>query len=197
MSSNRLVQLVALAITLACLLGNTFLTMPRIESQRKELQLGFARSADESVPPTVAFASTMLGPGRVFAINGLWYEVEQLKQDGKFAQINEMSRWIVHLQPRYPEVWRFMAWNMAYNVSVQCYTQEERWDWVNKGIRLLREEGLKYNPRAVRLYRELSWIFYHKMGQYSDDVQWSRTRRAGSRSRSPTGSGRSTRRLMS
>ncbi|MEX2216173.1 MAG: hypothetical protein WD768_18825, partial [Phycisphaeraceae bacterium] len=172
MTTNRLVQTVALAISLICLLVVSFVIVPNLEAQRAKLQLGFARTAAESVKPSVAFASTMLGPARVFAINGLWYEVEQLKQEGKFAQINEMSRWITMLQPRFPEVWRFMAWNMAYNVSVQCYTQEERWDWVHKGIRLLREEGLRYNPRAVRLYRELSWIFYHKMGQYSDDVQW-------------------------
>src|SRR5690606_16019333 len=80
--------------------------------------------------------------------------------------------YITTLQPRFPQVWAFHAWNMAYNISVTTHTPEERWSWVNNGIVLLRDQGIPLNPRAVRLYRELSWIFFHKIGQFSDDMQW-------------------------
>jgi len=172
MTTNRMVQLVAVGITLICLLAVGLFAIPATQREREELQLGFARSADEVVRADIQFASSLLGPLKGFMVNALWYQVEQLKQQGKFAEINELSRTITMLQPRFPEVWRFHGWNLAYNVSVQTYTKEERWDWVNKGVRLLREEGIRYNPRAVRLYRELSWIFFHKIGQYSDDAHW-------------------------
>ncbi len=172
MSTNRIVQLVALSCALVALLVAALFMVPRVKAQRAALQLGFAFKPDETMPADIAFASTMLGPLKGFMVNALWYRVEQLKQQGRFAEINELSRLITTLQPHFPEVWRFHAWNMAYNVSVQTDTPQERWDWVNKGVRLLREEGLRYNPRAVKIYRELTWIFFHKIGQYSDDAHW-------------------------
>jgi len=39
-------------------------------------------------------------------------------------------------------------------------------------VKLLREQGIPYNPNSVRLYRELAWILSHKMGQFTDDVNW-------------------------
>ncbi|MCK4603056.1 MAG: hypothetical protein KAU28_11355, partial [Phycisphaerae bacterium] len=38
------------------------------------------------------------------------------------------------------------------------------------GIRLLRDEGIAMNPKALLLYKELAWIFFSKMGQYTDDM---------------------------
>ena len=29
-----------------------------------------------------------------------------------------------------------------------------------------------FRSKSVRLYRELAWIFFHKLGQYSDDQHW-------------------------
>jgi hypothetical protein len=71
------------------------------------------------------------------------------------------------------------AWNMAYNISVKCKDFKERWNWVQRGLNLLRE-GLKYNPGEVNIYKELSWFFRHKIGQNLDDahmyykIQWAR-----------------------
>jgi len=59
---------------------------------------------------------------------------------------------------------------MAYNISVLTHTPEERWDWVNKGIKILRDEGIVYNPRNIAIYRQLGWTFFHKIGQRTDDM---------------------------
>jgi hypothetical protein len=61
---------------------------------------------------------------------------------------------------------------MAYNISVATHTADERWGWVNKGISLLRDKGIAYNPKAVPLYRELGWLYFHKIGQSLDDMHW-------------------------
>ena len=42
--------------------------------------------------------------------------------------------------------------------------------WVNNAIRLLRDRGLYYNPDDLILHRELSWIFFSKMGETTDDM---------------------------
>ncbi len=169
MKSDRIIQLVALSISLMCLVGTTLL-VPKIDEQRLEEGLGFDLEASDNVPPHMAIAVTALGSFRGLAADALWYRLEMLKRDGEFYEADTTSRMITILQPRYPQVWAFMAWNMAYNISVETHTPDERWDWVNKGVRLLREEGIPYNPKSIRLYKELGWIFFHKIGQRSDDM---------------------------
>ncbi len=152
----------------ACFVGLTQL-MYGINVQRRELQLGADTQIDERVPPEYALLA-QLGSFRGVAVNVLWYQLEQQKQAGKFFEANQLSRLITKLQPRFPQVWGFMGWNMAYNISVKTSTPEERWDWVNKGIDLLRDEGIPNNPNAIRVYRELGWILFHKVGGSTDDM---------------------------
>jgi hypothetical protein len=59
---------------------------------------------------------------------------------------------------------------MAYNISVKFPDPQDRWRWLQRGIELLRDEGLRYNPKEALLYRELGWFFQHKMGQNLDDA---------------------------
>lgn len=171
MDRNRTTQVFAVITMLACLLGAGLL-VPPINQQRKDLQLEAGDEMGQSLPPHVALATAALGSFRGLVVDILWYRANELKEAGKFYEANTLSQWITTLQPRFPQVWAFHAWNMAYNISVATHTPEERWDWVNKGIRLLRERGIPLNPRAIRLYRELSWIFFHKIGQSSDDMHW-------------------------
>jgi hypothetical protein len=170
MQKDRFIQFAAVVIAMVALAGSTLL-VGRINEQRRDLQLGFDVEIGDQVPPAITLAA-QLGSFRGIATNMLWYRAEMMKRDGKFAEANTLANWITILQPRYPQVWSFQAWNMAYNISVETYTPEERWDWVKKGIELLRQQGIPYNPNAVRLYRELGWIFFHKVGQFTDDVNW-------------------------
>jgi hypothetical protein len=57
---------------------------------------------------------------------------------------------------------------MSYNISVKFSTVEDRWRWVQRGISLIRDEGLRYNPDEALLYRELAWHFQHKLGKDLD-----------------------------
>lgn len=176
MSRNRIIQLVAVLLAVAFVAGASLVTRA-VEDQRQELQLTSSIDVKEKLPPQVAIATAALGSFRGLIVDVLWYRLEMLKRDGKFHEANTLSQWITTLQPRFPQVWSFMAWNMAYNISVATYTPDERLDWVTKGIDLLRDKGIPYNPNAIRLYRELGWIFFHKVGQYSDDQHWYYKRR--------------------
>jgi hypothetical protein len=59
---------------------------------------------------------------------------------------------------------------MAYNISIKFKDFPDRWRWVERAIELLRDDGLRYNPDDVLIYRELAWFFQHKMGQNLDDA---------------------------
>ncbi|MFI4861156.1 MAG: hypothetical protein ACIAXF_10785, partial [Phycisphaerales bacterium JB063] len=158
-------------VVLAGAIAATMLLTPSINSQRIERQLTYdMTSGDNANAQYTLLAST--GSFRGIAVNVLWYRIEKLKNEGKFAEANALARSIVSLQPRFPGAWEFMAWNMAYNISVQCNTAEERWYWVNNGLNLLRDEGIPNNPRSIQLYRQLSWTLSHKMGGRTDDMHW-------------------------
>jgi hypothetical protein len=59
---------------------------------------------------------------------------------------------------------------MAYNISVKFKEKEfipDRWRWVERGIELLRDSGLRYNPNDVLIHFQLAQFFQHKMGAES------------------------------
>jgi hypothetical protein len=168
MHANRTIKSLCLALVLLCLIGMGALN-PRITASASEHQLTFTSEAAEGLPPEVAVAVAM-GAFRGIAVDYLWIRANQLKQDGKFYEAIQLSDWITRLQPRFPQVWIFHAWNMAYNISVATNTDKERWQWVNAGIRLLREDGIRMNPNDMDLHRELAWIFLHKVGGNTDNV---------------------------
>ncbi|BAM03725.1 hypothetical protein [Phycisphaera mikurensis] len=171
MQRDRLIQLVAVAVAVVALVG-AGLMVPRVSAQRRDLQLTYDVATAEGGKPTYAVLAAGLGSFKGLAVNALWYRAEMEKRAGRYAEANNLAEWITELQPRFPQVWAFHSWNLAYNISVGTYTPQERWDWVHKGITLLRDEGIAFNPNAVQLYRELAWLWFHKVGTYSDDLNW-------------------------
>src|SRR5207253_542677 len=83
----------------------------------------------EGQPPQVAVGIAM-GAFRGLFVNILWIRANQLKEDGRYHESMDLARAITQLQPRFPQVWVFHAWNMAYNISVATQTPDERWRWV-------------------------------------------------------------------
>jgi hypothetical protein len=141
----------------------------RLNVDRK--QLGLTRVDPlENAPPVLAFTTVALGGFRGLIANALWMRLNDLQLEDKYFEMVQLSDWITKLQPHMVAVWQFQAWNMAYNISVKFKSHEDRWHWVRRGIELLRDEGLHYNPNETRLYRDLSWLFQHKIGAYLDDA---------------------------
>ena len=98
----------------------------------------------------------------------LWLRASRLQDEGRHFELVQLADWITKLEPGIPEVWSFHAWNMAFNVSVMMRDPSERWRWIQNGIALLRDQGLRYNPREPSLYSELSWIYMFKIGGETD-----------------------------
>ena len=124
----------------------------------------------ENAPPMLAFTTVALGGFRGLISNFLWIRSNDLQQDDKFFEAAQLANWITDLEPHFTQVWLFQAWNMAYNISVKFKDFPDRWRWVENGVELLRDQGLRYNPDEPLIYRELAWFFQHKMGQNLDDA---------------------------
>ncbi len=142
-----------------------------INTQRQTMGL-VVNEPVENLPPSLAFATVAMGAFRGLVVDILWMRADKLKEEGQFFDARQLAEWITTLQPRFPAVWEFQAWNMAYNISVAIPASqpEQRWRWVKNGYELLRDKGIPTNPKAVQLYRELARIFQHKLGGVSDDV---------------------------
>ncbi len=124
----------------------------------------------ENAPPVLAFTTVALGGFRGLISNILWIRASELQDEDKYFEMAQLADWITKLEPHYVQVWLVQAWNMAYNISVKFNDFSDRWRWVQRGIELLRDQGLHYNPNETLIYRELAWFFQHKMGQNLDDA---------------------------
>lgn len=118
----------------------------------------------EGIPPQVVLATTALGGFRGIFIDLLWLRAMKQKEEGNFYEMVQIYDWITNLQPNYSNVWKFIGWDLAYNVSVEINNLEDRWFWVKRGIQYIRNKGSVYNRYDPELCLETSWIFHHKIG---------------------------------
>jgi hypothetical protein len=169
--SDRATEAVAATLLVACLVGVGIMTRP-ITAERETLGLVMSAEGTKGMPPHVALATAALGTFRGLAVDVLWVRADALQTKGEFFEAQTLSQWITTLQPRFPKVWGFQAWNLAYNISVGTKVPEERWGWVNRGIELLRSRGIQLNPDDANLPMELAWIFFHKVGGKNDREHW-------------------------
>jgi hypothetical protein len=168
MTKSRIykIALVGIAIVLFCVSAQ----MQNFLNQERG-QLGLTRLTPlENAPPLLAFTTVALGGFRGLIANALWMRANDLQNDDKYFEMAQLADWIVALEPHFTQVWLVQSWNMAYNISVKFKEPEDRWHWVRRGITLLRDQGIPLNPNEALLYRELSWLFQHKMGQNLDDA---------------------------
>ncbi len=138
---------------------------------RQRKALGLMESVDNrGMPPVLAFTTVALGGFRGLLANALWIRMNDLQDEDKFFEMVQLADWITKLEPHFVHVWLVQGWNMAYNISVKFKDPMDRWRWVQRGIELLRDDGLRFNPDETLIYREISWFFQHKMGHNLDDA---------------------------
>lgn len=133
-----------------------------------------------SAPAVAEGAFAALGGLRSIAAEIIWFRADRLQEEGRYVELAQLANTLALMEPHTPEVWSYAAWNLAYNISVMMNTPADRWRWVEAGLRLLRDEGLKYNPGSKELLRELAWMFELKLGADIDSAasyyreQWKR-----------------------
>ncbi|MCC6952366.1 MAG: hypothetical protein IT433_13095 [Phycisphaerales bacterium] len=168
MTRDRRIQIMAMLVMLGALTGSVVMAIT-LTAQAGRSRITFTDRVEEGAPPEVSLGIAM-GAFRGVFVNYLWIRANVMKEDGKFFESIQLADAITRLQPRFPRVWVFHAWNLAYNISVSTQTREERWEWVNAGIRLLRDKGIPANPNDMLLHKELGWFYLHKIGGFTDDA---------------------------
>jgi hypothetical protein len=108
---------------------------------RDRMAMGITRGEPlgKSAPPVLAFTTVALGGFRGLIANLLWVRAVELQEQDKFFEKVQLADWITKLQPHFSSVWVFQSWDMAYNISVKFDSPVDRWQWVQRGIELLRD----------------------------------------------------------
>ena len=166
--NNRARKILLLLLAAALFVG-TAQVQKSLNRDRQQFDLTRMEPLNNA-PPLLAFTTVALGGFRGLISNFLWIRANNLQEEDKFFEMVQLSDWITVLEPHFAQVWSYEAWNMAWNISVKFKDFSDRWHWVQRGMELLRDNGLRYNPDNTTLYQQLSWIFQSKMGQNSDDA---------------------------
>lgn len=166
--SSRFKKIIWL-LAVAALLAGSSQVQKSLNQDRGRLGMTYTAPLDDA-PPLLAFTTVALGGFRGLISNFLWIRANDLQLDDQYFEAAQLANWITDLEPHFTQVWIYQAWNMAYNISVKFKDFGDRWRWVENGISLLRDQGLRYNPDDLLIYRELAWFFQHKMGQNMDDA---------------------------
>jgi len=157
-------------IVTAVLLFTIFHVEKKMDSDIKTQHLRFGGSVQDA-SPLVSFTTVALGSFRGLLADMLWIRAGKLQENNNFFEMVQLARWMTDLQPEFSGAAAYLAWNMAYNISAACSFHEDRWRWVNEGIKLMRDRAIVYNPEDPVRYKELAWIFQHKLGFIMDNSQ--------------------------
>src|SRR5215470_17881058 len=161
--SARLKKILLLLLTAVLLVG---VSNVQKAMNRDRERLGITRVEPlKGAPPVLALTTVALGGFRGLISNALWMRASELQEQDKFFEMVQLADWITKLEPHFTQVWLMQGWNMAYNISVKFKDAKDRWRWVQRGIELLRDDGLRCNPDELLMYRELAWFFQNKIEQ--------------------------------
>ena len=116
MSGKRPFILIVIIAGVLLLCGNMFVQSRLDDSIRKNKLID--EQFVEGAPPLVAFTTVALGGFRGLIADFLWFRAISLQDEGKYFEMVQLASWIMKLQPKSTATAAYLAWNMAYNISV-------------------------------------------------------------------------------
>ena len=112
----------------------------------------------------IEFPILVLGGFRGPLVMSLWIQAEAEKNEQHWWNVKTYHEIIAHLQPNFPSVYVFNAWNLAYNLSVQWHEAENKYLWVVDGARYA-QQGFWINPDSPDIMFQMADIYGQKMGR--------------------------------
>jgi len=159
-------QLILLILIAACLAGAAGV-LPVVDLNR-EAYSRRTMVGTEASAPEIVLLTHLLGGFKSLLINAVWLRAAKLQQEEKFWELYQLYDWMGKLEPQMEEIWVFNGWNMAFNLVAELDNSEARWRWIERGLTLLRDQGLKYNPKSAKIMKEIAWIYQQKLGRDRD-----------------------------
>lgn len=142
--SSQSRKITYLIIIVCLLVAIVFLGMPASSEEGSGGRLARLRTKHNlgegslgKVDPSSTTMNLLLLGLRGVATNILWMEANEHQEHKNWAQLRTTVDSIILLQPHYTKVWRFQAWNLAYNVSASWDAVADRYFWVKEGIKFL------------------------------------------------------------
>ncbi|MGQ3684621.1 MAG: hypothetical protein ACUBOA_06395 [Candidatus Loosdrechtia sp.] len=102
----------------------------------------------------------LLGSLRGIAVDLLWIRAIARHEEKKYYELLTINNLIAKLQPDFPAVWIFQAWNKAYNIAHEWDAPQNKWKWVHAGLNFGKKGALK-NPGSSDLLFELGYMYLH------------------------------------
>ena len=115
----------------------------RTEYKLAQFDLGKVDPASE----TMKFATLGL---RGVAVNLLSEKANYYKKVEDWTNLTATLEQLAKLQPNFITFWKFQAWNLTYNVSVEFDDYRDRYYYVRRGIEFL-QEGVTFNAGNPQL----------------------------------------------
>ena len=143
----------------------------KLSQLRDEYKLGQANLGEiDPAGETMKLATLGL---RGVAANILWDKANESKKKEDWTGLQATLDQLAKLQPNYISVWRFQAWNVSYNISVEWDDYHDRYFWVKEGIKFLIR-GARYNTMEPRLVYDTGWFTAQKIGVADEHSQFRR-----------------------
>ncbi|TXT29825.1 MAG: Uncharacterized protein FD138_2372 [Planctomycetota bacterium] len=178
-------QLTAQQRKLAYLMGIVILMLPiivlgmpaadeegsggKLARLRQEHDLG--ESTLGKVDPTSATMNLVLLGMRGVAVNLLRMQLDTERDQKQWAQMRATTESVILLQPHYIQVWRYLGWNLAYNVSAEWDAVEDRYFWVKEGAKFLMQ-GAERNRLDPEVYWDTGNTLGKKIGRSDEWKQF-------------------------
>ncbi|NOY43046.1 MAG: hypothetical protein GXP26_14580 [Planctomycetes bacterium] len=138
---------------------------------RKKHELGQS-DLGEIDPASETIRLATLGM-RGIAVSLLWNKANEYKKKEDWTNFRATLSQLARLQPYFISFWRYQAWNLSYNVSVELDDVRDRFYYVKRGIEFLKE-GIKYNRNSHYLLSDLGWFIGNKIGRADEHVEYRR-----------------------
>ena len=124
------------------------------------------------IDPTSAAMNLLLLGLRGVAVNVLRMDLDYYKDRKEWSQMRSTTEAVITLQPHYIGVWRYLSWNLSYNVSAEWDSVKDRYYWVKEGGKF-SQRGTRHNQRVPELCFETGRIWGAKVGR-SDEWEYFR-----------------------
>ena len=174
--TNNLPKPLLAVIMILCLVGITFVS-GHLNEERGKMSPTYVEPLHDA-PAMLSLATEAFGGFRGVIATYLWHRANDMQQAKKYPEQMQLSKWITQIQPHVPQAWSNRAWNLGYNIASEFPDPETRWAYIYSSIKMLRDEGIRYNPTEPLIYDTLAYFFEHKIGHNLDDfhryykIQW-------------------------
>ncbi len=159
------------------LLPLSYLSQPRTtESEGGKLaqmrdEYGLSQADLGEIDPTSEALKLVTLGMRGPAVNIMWQKANEYKKTEDWMGFSAALQQIIRLQPNFINVWRFQAWNLSYNISVEFDDYHDRYLLGDEGDQFHHRRH-QHNKNEPRLLYDVGWFIGYKIGRADEKVQY-------------------------